>query len=75
MRGRRAGRIGLPFGPLVGKAGGIFHLAEVLLARKAGGWPIVTAPVVSGGIAAAVKTSPTAHVQFAQVKVDGGTLA
>jgi len=75
MRGRRAGRIGIPLGPLTGKAGGIWHLAEVLLAKKSGGWPTVTAAASSSRSAEAVRTSPTAHIQFTQVKVNGGTLA
>ena len=75
MRGRRAGRIGIPLGPLVGKAGGVFHLAEVLLARKSTGWPIITAQVQSGDIAPVMRVSPAMHIQFTQLKVNGGTLS
>lgn len=74
MRGRRGGRIGIPLGPLVGKANGVWHLAEVLLFKKSGGWPAVTS-VSSGRVADAVRTSPTGHIQFTQLKVNGGTLA
>jgi hypothetical protein len=77
MRGRLGGRIGVPFGPAVGKAQGVFHLADVLLARQYLGWPIVrTAFDTSGRVAPALSASPAGHVQlFAQIKVNGGTLA
>lgn len=75
MRGRRAGRIGIPLGPRVGKASGIFHLAEVLLARKSTGWPIITAQVQSGDIAPVMRVSPAMHIQFTQLKINGGTLS
>ncbi|NBW14689.1 MAG: hypothetical protein EBR82_42490 [Caulobacteraceae bacterium] len=75
MRGRRGGRIGIPLGPLVGKAGGIWHLAEVLLAKKSDGWPTVTAAASSSRIAYAVRVSPAMHIQFTQLKVNGGTLS
>lgn len=74
MRGRRGGRIGIPLGPLVGKANGVWHLAEVLLFKKAGGWPAVTT-VSAGRDAPAVVCSPTTHITFEQVKVTGGSLA
>lgn len=76
MRGRRAGRIGIPLAPLVGKANGIFHLADVLLARKSTGWPVVTEQVQSGAIAASVRISPTPHVaRLVEVKVNRGSLS
>lgn len=46
MRGRLGGRIGVPFGPRVGRATGVFHLADVMQAAKYIGWPIVRSAVV-----------------------------
>ena len=74
MRGRPGSRIGVAVYPPTGRAEGIWWLGDVYLGRRVGNWPIETT-VVAGRVADAVRTSPTAHIQFTQLKVDGGTLA
>ena len=57
MRGRLGGRIGLPLGPLVGRATGMFHIADVMQAKKYIGWPIVRADPAVRAFTAGVITS------------------
>ena len=77
MRGRRGGRVGIPIGPAVGQASGVFHVGEVLPYKKSGGWPVVTSGIPDGNarIAPVFLISPTPHIRFEQVKVNGGTLS
>lgn len=74
MRGRPGGRIGVAVYPATGRAEGLWWLGEVFVGKRLGNWPIETTPTVAR-VAAAVNASPTAHIQFTQLKVDGGTLA
>lgn len=74
MRGRPGGRIGASVYPTTGKAEGLWWLGDVYLGKRFGNWPINSTAVVTR-VADAVRTSPTAHIQFTQVKVNGGTLA
>ena len=75
MRGRPGGRIGANVYPTNGKAEGLWWLGDVYLGKRFGTWPIDLSVNTGPRVAPAVNTSPTAHITFTQVKVDGGTLA
>lgn len=75
MRARPGGRIGANVYPTTGKATGLWWLGDVYLSKRFGNWPITSTAAAVVRVAPAMSASPTAHIQFTQVKVNGGTLA
>lgn len=72
MRGRSGGRVGVPFAPSVGAANGVFHVSEVLWAKKFSSWPIVGTSAAS---APAVRLSSHSHAKITSIKSNGGSVA